>query len=805
MNGYDPVRMKDILTHLPPYTEKDDQVAFLLGGIGTGNVSIGSRGQLMDWELYNKPGKGNRMPYTMFTLHAQCDGVRDTRVVEAAIQPPYAAARGDMRDTAGLPRMRHSTFRAEYPFVLVEFVQESLPVQISMEAYTPFIPLNSEDSGIPGAIIRFRVKNLRNVPVFASVAGSLANITSPISRNDYGYLCNAGKARNRFMSADGLTGLFMTSEDYPEDHPLHGSLTLCTTAKACTSKPVFYKGNWRDGIQDFWNDFSADGMLDEVSADDVHCSKIRHEDGLEIGAIAPYQTLAPGEETIFEFILSWSFPNRIRAWKQIVPPTNETPSATIRNFYAIKFPDAWKAAAYLKSDMPRLEKDTLAFHNALFDSTYPPYVLDALASNITALRSPTCFRLENGTFMAWEGCNDQRGSCDGTCTHVWNYAQTVAFLFPDLEVSARVNEFTLETEADGKMNFRARKMLKDFPWKMPAAVDGQNGTIVRLYREWKITGDDRIIDDLGENVLKSMDYCINEWDADRDGLLSGEQHNTYDIEFFGISSLANTMYYAALRAAEEIAGYLGRVEKAREYRELWLAGARRMDKALWNGEYYVQEISDEDLKTFKYQYGKGCLADQVLGQFMAHLSGLGYILPKEHIRKAVESIYRYNFRQNLEEHVNPQRAYALGDEAGLLLCTWPHGGRPRFPFIYSDEVWTGIEYQVAASLIWEDLVEEGLKVVEAVRNRHDGHRRNPFDEFECGHHYARSLASWSILIALSGFEVGTGHAEPRFNPKINRENFRTFYSTGKQWGVYSQTIDESGNIRREIKPFYNGL
>lgn len=802
MADFQAANLGTLLTHSPIYTEKESETAFLLGGIGTGNVSLGSRGQLMDWELYNKPGKGNRFPYSMFTLHTQHADEKHTCVLEAPVQPPYSAARGDLRDTAGLAHMQHSRMRAEYPFCCIDFTHDELPVEVSMEAYTPFIPLNADDSGIPGAIIRFRVVNRSQSDVFVSVAGSLANVTCPCDRNDYGYLVNAGKTRNEVRKETGLTGVYMTSEGFPPDHPFTGSLALCTTNPSCSMKPLFYKGNWRDGIQDFWDDFASDGKLQEVVADEAHCSKIRHEDGMNIAAIAPCKALTPGEEYAFEFIIAWCFPNRVRAWKQIVPKAGDVPIATIRNYYALRFDTAWKAASYLKEQMPRLERDTLLFHKAFFNSTYPSYVLDALSANLTVLRSQTCFRIENGTFMAWEGCNDQRGSCDGTCTHVWNYAQAIAFLFPELEISARYNEFGLETEPDGKMNFRSRKMLKDAPWEMPAAVDGQCGTIVRLYREWKISGDHKIIDDLGEQALKAMDYCIRQWDDDRDGILSGEQHNTYDIEFFGISSLANTMYYAALRAGEEIARALGHMDKAAEYERLRDLGAEKMDRALWNGSYYEQQIGEEELVTYKYQYGKGCLSDQVLGQFMAHVCGMGYILPQEHVKKAVYAVYQHNFKESLLHHVNAQRTYAVADEAGLLLCTWPSGGRPRFPFIYSDEVWTGIEYQVAAHLIWEGFVDEGLRIVEAVRSRYDGRRRNPFDEVECGHHYARSLACWAVLIALSGYEMDGRKGMRTFAPKVHPESFQTFYSDGKEWGVYWQSQDEQGATTSGVDVYY---
>ena len=452
--------------------------------------------------------------------------------------------------------------------------------------------------------------------------------------------------------------------------------------------------------------------------------------------------------------------------------------------------------------MPRLEKETLLFHQALFESTYPDYVLDALSANITALRSPTCFRIEDGTFLAWEGCNNLRGSCPGTCTHVWNYAQTVAFLFPDLEISARYNEFVLETEADGKMNFRATKALGEPSFNLPAAADGQCGTIVRLYREWRFSGNNRLIDDLGENALKSLEYCIHTWDPNRNGITEGEQHNTYDIEFFGVNPLTSIMYLAALRAGEEFANYLGFTERASSYKAIYENGKQKLDLLLWNGEYYTQSITDEDLAQNKYQYGTGCLSDQLIGQYMAFVTGMGYIMPQEHVKQALAAIYRYNYKKSLQDFPNPYRVYAVNNDAGLLLCTWPQGNRPRFPFYFCDEVWTGIEYQVAASLIWCGEKDKGLEIVRSLRKRYDGTTRNPFDEIECGHHYARSMASWSLLLALSGCKIDLRKNEITFSPGINNEHFKTFYSTGKEWGVYEQDIDAEGNLHQRMKVLY---
>ncbi|GAH89458.1 unnamed protein product, partial [marine sediment metagenome] len=208
----------------------------------------------------------------------------------------------------------------------------------------------------------------------------------------------------------------------------------------------------------------------------------------------------------------------------------------------------------------------------------------------------------------------------------------------------------------------------------------------------------------------------------------------------------------------------------------------------------------------RYQYGDGCLSDQLLGQLLAHVVDLGHILPEDHVKKTIKSIYKYNFRKDLGSHHNVQRTYALNNEKGLLLCSWPKGGRPRLPFVYSDEVWTGIEYQVAAHLIYEGFIKEGLTIAKAVRERHDGYRRNPWNEVECGNHYVRSMASWAILLALSGFKYDMVKKIMSFDPAINQDNFSTFWSTGKGWGIYTQKANpKTGELEWTIEVLYGNL
>jgi uncharacterized protein (DUF608 family) len=316
------------------------------------------------------------------------------------------------------------------------------------------------------------------------------------------------------------------------------------------------------------------------------------------------------------------------------------------------------------------------------------------------------------------------------------------------------------------------------------------GTILRLYREWQISGDESFLRELWPPARRALEFAWQAWDRDRDGLMEGEQHNTYDIEFYGPNPMTSLLYLGALRAGEEMARALGEEETAAEYRSVYERGRRGMEERLWNGEYYVQRL--DDLDGHRYQFGAGCLSDQLLGQWLASILGLGHLLPQERVRQTLASIHRYNYRTSLSDHANPQRVFALNDEAGLVVCSWPHAGQPRYPFPYAHEVWTGVEYEVAALLITEGLVEEGLTLVRSARGRYDGERRNPWDEMECGHHYARAMSSWSLLLALSGYRYSAPSRSLAFAPCLRPEDFRCFFTAGEAWGSYAQRRDRSG-------------
>jgi uncharacterized protein (DUF608 family) len=833
-----------------------ERAAFLLGGIGTGNVSLGARGELRDWELENHPDKDRRNPRTFFAIHAAPEGADPvTRVIEARLTGRRDLDAGfSFDDLAGLPRLDAATMYGEYPVVDIDFTDRVLPVEVSLHAFTPLVPLDADASGIPAAVLRYRVANPSAVPVAVTVVGSVSHTAGRGEPGPDAPWGMRGTQTVRWRDDGEVRGLDF-GIDLPEDDPGYGTLSLTTTDRSTTVKPQWVTSYWPDGARMFWSDLTADGLLEpepRLTLEDRPRGLFAERDGdpharplteeemlaklprLRTGSLGIAHTLVPGETRDFEFVLSWSFPNRRRGWHghiimddapedrslrdrsedrslgersedRSLSERSETKGAAlaqepgkgalspiVRNHYATLWPDAWAAAAHLHRELPALEAATDAFVEALYGGTLDPVLADAVGANIAAARSTTCFVLESPNpvlgegpvFAAWEGSFDHGGSCEGTCTHVWSYAQTVAWLFPSLERSARRPEFLLETDDAGAQKFRGNRIFGSAPWFIGPAVDGQLGTLLRLHREWRFSGDDAFLRELWPAAVRALDYATREWDRDGDGLLDGELHNTYDIEFHGIDPLANGVYLAALRAGSRMAAHLGETERARSWatRADHVAGA--MDDVLFTGEYYRQVIDDVDVH--RYQYGDGVLSDQLLGQFHAWVNGLGTLLPSEHVGSALAAIVAHNHRDDLSAHESTQRVYAVNEEGGLLLASWPRGGRPAIPFVYSDEVWTGVEHQVAASLLYAGRADDALRIERALRARYDGRYRNPWNEIECGNHYARSLASWALLLAATGAQWDGVARTLSFSPVpgafVQGDLQRFLFTTGTGWG-----------------------
>ncbi|MBN1542006.1 hypothetical protein JW992_07640, partial [candidate division KSB1 bacterium] len=606
------------------------RIAMPIGGIGTGTVSLGGNGGLRDWEIMNRPAKGflagpggNQAPF--FAVHIRSNGMSlHTRGLMGPIdESDYEGMDGRNPANHGIPRFRLCRFGAAYPLAQVFLEDPDLPIRVCLQAFNPFVPADAESSGIPIAVLRYRVENIGDQDLDVSICGVLENFIGQDgsrTERDWRYVdlpIGANGNSNEFRRNKALCGLLLSSTGVDPADEAWGTLALtCKAHPGVTFRTSSPQGIWGEGLLDFWDDFSADGRLDQAPVDGGD---------RPMAALALQKSISARGSDTFSFYLTWHFPNR-RAWAH----------SLVGNYYTERYRDAWKVAERTVPHLPLLEQKTVQFVRAFVDSDLPSDVKEAALFNLSTLRSQTCFRTADGRFYGWEGCSDRIGCCHGSCTHVWNYEQATAFLFADLARSMRRVEFEYATDSRGLMSFRIELPLVQAQNFALAAADGQMGCIVKLYRDWQLCGDLSFLLDLWPHARRALSFCWIEggWDADLDGVMEGCQHNTMDVEYYGPNPQMQFWYLAALRAGEEMARAADDGDFARLCRALFLRGRDWTDRHLFNGEYYIHLVrppdADQQVATGlrigagardpqdpAYQLAEGCLVDQLVGQLLA--------------------------------------------------------------------------------------------------------------------------------------------------------------------------------------------
>jgi uncharacterized protein (DUF608 family) len=499
-----------------------------------------------------------------------------------------------------------------------------------------------------------------------------------------------------------------------------------------------------------------------------------------ISGVAGDFTLNPGEAKTVTFVVAWRFPNLIlnRLGK-------------VGNFYATRFDSAGAVVRYVYGKYADLYGGTRKWVETWNDSTLPHWLLDRTMGNTATLATMTCVRFANGRFYGWEGV----GCCDGTCGHVWQYAQAVGRLFPSLERSVRemVDFGVAFDKASGLVDFRGE-------YGNGYAADAQAGYVLRAYREHQVSADDKFLRRIYPQAKKALEYLIVQ-DADEDGILEGRQHNTLDVDLYGPSSWLTSLYLAALRAGEEMAKEMGDASFARRCRALFSEGSRRFTGLFWNGEYFIHRLNAREHPE-SLRYGNGCEVDQVMGQGWAWQLNLGRITEPVATKKALAALYRNNFLTDIgpyRDRNKPGRWYAMPGEAGLLMCTFPKGDQkeilgpnPTWASMYFNECWTGSEYEAAGHMVAEGLVEEGMTVARAVHERHHPSRRNPWNEVECSDHYARCMSVYGLYLTAGGFEYHGPKGHLGFAPRVTPKDFRAAFTAAEGWGTFAQKVDANG-------------
>lgn len=778
--------------------ERLNMIAYPLGGIGAGMLCLEGTGAISHVSLRHKPDVRHE-PQVFSAIYVKGE-TPVARVLEGPV-PRWKvfcqddAGKGLGEKSYGLPRMQQASFSARFPFAQIELHDPKVPLEAILTGWSPFIPGDSENSSLPVAAFEFTFEN--------PTAAAIDTVYSFHARN---FMSTSNKESSIVKTDNGFVLCQPALPDKPHDE---GYFSVSADHDGVCVRPWF-RGTWFDALTVVWK-----SIQDGICADAPMPTEGNPAPGASL--YVPFTIAAKSTWTV-RIRLSWYVPRSDQRHGYADKPgavcsdsrcdCNEAATpATYTPWYATRFPDIASVVEYWRNNYEHLRTKTQQFTNCFYSMTLPEEIVESVAANLTILKSPTVLRQSDGRLWAWEGCGDKNGCCLGTCTHVWNYAQALPHLFPDLERSLRETEFLVAQDDAGHQNFRTPLPIGEPDHAFHSAADGQLGGIVKVYREWRIYGDPAWLKRLWPALLRSIEYCIRTWDPDEKGILEEPHHNTYDIEFWGPDGMCGSFYLSALMAAAQMGQALG--ENVQRFRTLYEKGRAYLESKLFNGEYFIQEVRWDRLKSPnplkststpteieyskealeimrregpKYQYGKGCLADGVLGEWIAAMCGLDKILDTKKVESHLLSVHRYNLREDLSDHANPERpGYALGTDGGLVLCTWRSGEQLTLPFPYADEIWSGIEYQVASHLMLLGHVEKGLGILRLIRKRNDGTARNPFNEYECGHWYARAMSSYGLLQGITGIRYDAIEKKLYIAPHI-KGDFHSFIATATGFG-----------------------
>ncbi|MFT3936229.1 MAG: GH116 family glycosyl hydrolase [Chitinophagaceae bacterium] len=782
-----------------------NRIAFPIGGLGAGMFCIEGTGAISHVSIRHKPDIFNE-PGVFAAISVK--GIQNgAKLLEGPVPDwkkfgLHDSGLGLGGSTIGLPHFREASFTTQFPFAHIDLRDTDLPLSVKLNGWSPFIPGDEDNSGLPAGAIEYVFTNTGKTTVEAVFSFNAKN----------------------FLRIDGGTNSirpirngFVLHEEGTKEKPYPANFAVYTSTDNTIIDHCWFRGGWWDPFTMAWNHVKAGTPVAVAPVE---------KDAPGASLFVPF-SVAPGKEQTVRLHFAWYVPDTDLTFgtpgpkKENCDPANgccNSPSDIgldkyDKNFdgkfykpwYSSRFNSIEEVASYWQQQYDDLKKKSLLFTNAFYSSTLPPEVIEAVAANLTILKTPTVMRQYDGRLWNFEGCGDWWGSCHGSCTHVWNYAQATAHLFPALERSLRATEFCESQNKEGHQNFRSVLPIQPADHTFHSAADGQLGGIMKVYREWRISGDNEWLKKIFPMVKTSMDYCIRTWDPRGKGVIEEPHHNTYDIEFWGPDGMHTSFYLGSLNAFVIMGKFLQK--DVSHYQQLATSGKQAMENDLYNGEYFIQQIKVDGLnaknpatsQSFggeyskeakdlldkegpKYQYGAGCLSDGVLGAWIGRMCGLEDHIDSSKLKNHLLAVHRYNLKENLSEHANPQRpSFAVGDEGGLLLCTWPKGGKLSLPFVYSDEVWTGIEHQAASHLMLMGQIKEGMEILRASRNRYDGRVRNPFNEYECGHWYARALSSYGYLQALTGMRYDAVDKTLYVDSRMG--DFTSFISTATGFGT----------------------
>ena len=754
-----------------------------VGGLCTGTVYIGGDGKLWLWDIFNQHKEGV-IAVTYENWHGQRVRPRDGANYIFPVSPEYPFEQGfGLRVSQGDKSWERSldfkgfddiSFKGQYPIADIVYRDNQMPVEVELQSFSPFVPLDIENSSNPATVMRFKVTNKSQDKAEIELSGWLENAILRFTEEaEEVELLNTVEERSGNIL---LTCKANTSSEAMKSRRDFGTMSLLLMEAGGT-----FAGSAEIRVNSRLLFPDNDKKTASANLGEQLC-----------GGLSRTVKLNPEESSEIVFIISWHFPN-------IELPQNERSAGENKGrYYSNRFRDSREVALGMAGNYNKLYNLTSLWRNTFYEnSSLPHWFLNRTFVNTSILATETCFLLKDGRFWAWEGI----GCCPGTCTHVWHYAQAMGRIFPELEKNLRERtDFAVMDRISGGIDFRGSLASR-------YAADGQAGIVLRAYRDYQMSADESFLRRNWDDIKFALQYLIDldkEYGDEANGMIFGEQHNTLDAEWYGYIPAITSLYLAALAAAVEMARATGDTSSEKEYLSILESGKVNIE-SLFNGEYFIQEEHPDHLDAIGI--GKGCYIDQVFGQGWAFQLNLGRLYNKEMINSSLDALWRFNFVPDmgaLRDSLPPGiagRPYAIKGDAGLVMCTWPLGGKrddweKHWQFGYFNECMTGFEYQVAGHMIWEGKSDKGLSIVKAIHERYDAVKRNPYNEIECSDHYSRAMASYGAFIAACGFTYNGPQCQIGFAPKFGADDFKAAFTGAEGWGSIKQTRKASEQVNK---------
>jgi non-lysosomal glucosylceramidase len=692
----------------------------------------------------------------------------------------------DHNGTTTIKRLREDDweevlFEATYPVATIRYIDKHSPVEVTLQAFSPFIPGNARDSGMPVTIEAISFKNTSDAGISVEVIGWMENklLLDTEKKN------TAFTRENKVINDDAFTGVELqctVNDKELEKAADYGNMCFATNDKKAICIDNVYTSKEASA-------YKVKYMIDAPGDAPVAGIITRHD-------------LQPGGEGNADFFLSWYTPNvSFYDNKKPHPQGRATVQDAEYHYYTNHFDSATAVARYVAQKYESLKSQTLLWKQTWYDSTLPWWFLERTFSNISTMATTATHRFQSGRYYAWEGV----GCCHGNCTHVYQYAHAVSRIFPELErdTRERVDLGIGYDEATGMIRIRGEKT--------GPSIDGQAGTVLRIYREHQMAKDDAFLQRNWPKIKQAVVFIIKQ-DKNHDGMEDIPMENTLDALWHGEISWIVGLCIAGVRAGQAMAEEMNDTDFAAICRNYVEQGSKNMEKYLFNGEYFIHRpdpaVGKKEIGSFNT-----CHIDQVYGQGWAWQVNLGRILSKETTMSALHSLWKYNYMPDVGPYIkthNGGRFYALAGEGGMIMNTNPkndtnpYGNAKAWQVGYFDECMSGFEHQVASHMMAEGMMEEALVLTRSVHDRYHAYKRNPFNEVECSDHYGRAMASYGTFISACGFTYHGPKGHIGFAPNLSPENFKAPFTSAEGWGSFSQQRSVSV-LNAQIKVAYGKL